>query len=94
MTENGTPPPDCFGELDIVFPKGENGLRETPATCLECLHKTECLRKVLEGGGGAKVREEFVDRAYASGRIQFLERWSRKKYLHRRIRKKAKDERQ
>ena len=32
---------------------------------------------------GLTVREEKVDRAYASGMMSFLERWSRKKELHR-----------
>ena len=91
MTEKDKEYPDCFGHLDTVFPKGEKGLRNTPEACLECLHKTECLRTAVEGTGGLKVREEFVDRAYGSGRIRFYERWSKKKDLHRRIRKKTKD---
>jgi hypothetical protein len=88
MTEKDKKYPACFGQLDIVFPEGEGGLRDTPETCLACLHKTECLRSAVEGPGGLKVREEFVDRAYVSGRIRFLERWSRKKDLQRRIKKK------
>lgn len=31
--------------------------------------------------GGITVREEMVDRAYASGVVGFFERWSRKKAL-------------
>jgi hypothetical protein len=30
---------------------------------------------------GIKVREEMIDRAYASGVMGFLDRWSRKKAL-------------
>jgi len=62
-------------------------LRNTPEACLACLHKTECLRSALEGAGELKIREEFVDRAYASGRIRFWERWARKKDFQRKIKK-------
>jgi len=83
--------PICFGELDVVFPKAEKGLRDTPETCLACLHKTACLRSALEGSDGFKVREEFIDRAYTSGHIHFLERWSKKKDLQRKLNKQRKD---
>jgi hypothetical protein len=75
--------PPCFGELETVFPKGKNGLRNTPETCFACRYKTECLKSALEGTGGLKVREEMIDRAYRSGHINFLERWSKKKALQR-----------
>jgi hypothetical protein len=82
--------PPCFGKLETVFPKGNNGLRNTPDSCFACRHKTECLRSAIEGAGGLKVREEFVDRAYHSGRIGFLERWSKKKALQRNCKDKKK----
>jgi hypothetical protein len=85
--------PACFGELETVFPKGKNGLRNTPETCLACRHKTECLRSAIDGVGGLKVREEFVDRAYSSGSIGFMERWSKKKEINRRLEKKIKGSR-
>ena len=53
--------PPCFGDLDTVFPKGNDGLRNTPETCLSCTHKTECLRSAMEGPEGLKVREEYMD---------------------------------
>lgn len=80
--------PPCFGDLDTVFPKGNDGLRNTPENCFACVHKTECLRSAMEGAEGLKVREEYVDRAYASGIMSFLERWSLKKYLKRRLKEK------
>ena len=80
--------PHCFGELETVFPKEKNGLRNTPETCLACPHKTECLKSAIEGTGGVKVREEMIDRAYRSGRINFLERWSKKKALQRKLKEK------
>ena len=85
--------PACFGELETVFPKCKNGLRNTPETCLACRHKTECLRSAIDGVGGLKIREEFVDRAYTSGIIGFMERWSKKKEIKRRLEKKIKGSR-
>ena len=74
--------PDCFGQLDTVFPKAKDGLRHTPEECLDCPEKVECLRTAVQGKNGVVVREEKLDRAYASGHIGFLERWSRKKKIH------------
>lgn len=82
--------PSCFSRLDTVFPKGKDGLRETPEKCLLCFHKTECLKAALQATDGLRVREELVDRAYASGVMSFLERWSQKKELRRRIEAKTK----
>ena len=76
-------PPVCFGELEIVFPKGADGLRTPPAGCLACRHKTECLRAAMKRPCGLKAHEEFVDRAYDAGMLSFVQRWSRKKDLHR-----------
>lgn len=75
--------PSCYGVLDRVFPLGKNGLRETPHGCFQCPHKTACLRSAIAGDEGFTVRQEFVDRAYSSGRISFWERWSRKKTIER-----------
>lgn len=82
--------PKCFGELETVFPKTNTGLRNTPEACLECLHKTACLRAAMKGADGMKVREEIVDRAYDSGMMSFLERWSKKKELKCKLKKKIK----
>jgi hypothetical protein len=80
--------PDCFGRLDIVFPKGKHGLRNTPETCLPCSQKTECIRSAMQGTGGLIVREEMLDRAYRSGTIGFFERWSKMKQIKCRLKKK------
>jgi hypothetical protein len=82
--------PECFGELETVFPKTKDGLRSTPEACLECLYKTACLRSAMKGADGVKVREEIVDRAYDSGMMGFLERWSKKKDLKRKFKKRIK----
>jgi hypothetical protein len=79
MTANQKKTPPCFGDLETVFPEGEAGLRQSPEACMLCTYKTECLRKAMADKGGATVREEMVDRAYASGVMGFFERWSRKK---------------
>ncbi|MBU0995425.1 MAG: hypothetical protein KJ737_23255 [Proteobacteria bacterium] len=82
--------PECFGNLETVFPKGEDGLRRSPDSCInECMLKTVCLRTAMyKNESGLKVQEENVDRAYQSGMMGFLERWSRKKSLSRKIDKK------
>ena len=83
MTGNSPSRPGCFGDLSIVFPLGRDGLRHTPRGCMICVYKTECLRTAMRRPQGLEVREEAVDRAYNSGMIGFLDRWSRKKELHR-----------
>jgi hypothetical protein len=85
--------PDCFGDIETVFPPGKNGLRNSPIACMACVFKTECLRAAMKAREGLVVREEQVDRAYDSGMMGFFERWSRKKTLHRiRQAKSNKDE--
>ena len=92
MTQKKNRPLDCFAQLETVFPMGKDGLRDTPETCLACRHKTECLRTAMKGSSGITVREAAVDRAYTSGSMGFLERWSRKKELNRRLKQEAKRE--
>ncbi len=82
--------PPCFGNLETVFPLGEEGLRHTPESCMPCCYKTACLRKAMADEGGITVREEIVDRAYASGMLGFFERWSRKKALRTQKQRKEK----
>ncbi len=85
-----TVPPCCYGDLDTVFPPCGNGLRETPPTCMQCGHKTECLRAAMGKASSYSVREEMVDRAYRGGVIGFFRRWSQKKSIHH-LRKKISD---
>jgi hypothetical protein len=75
--------PECFGDLQTVFPKSAEGLRVTPESCLRCVHKTACLRSAMGGGSGLGVREEMIDRAYRGGMIGFFQRWSQKKSIQR-----------
>ena len=85
MNDEDNKRPPCFGRLDIVFPKSEDGLRHSPETCMQCSDKTECLRAALAGPAGLAAKDEFADRAYDSGAIGFFERWSRKKAIKRRM---------
>lgn len=76
--------PGCFGNLDRVFPMNEGGLRRSSERCFACAEKSECLRAAVSGKNQITVEEEKVDRAYKSGKISFLQRWSRKKVLYNR----------
>jgi hypothetical protein len=73
--------PPCYGDIDTVFPMRNDGLRHSPESCIPCSYKTDCLRKAMADKGGITVKEELVDRAYASGKVSFFERWSRRKAL-------------
>ena len=75
--------------MESVFPEGDDGLRHSPDACMQCPVKTACLRTAMQGRQGLDVREVSVDRAYSSGMMGFLERWSRKKELD--TRRKQKD---
>jgi len=46
----------------------------------------------MKGTSGITLREAAVDRAYTSGSMGFVERWSRKKELNRRRKQQAKRE--
>ncbi len=76
-------PPECFADLSQVFPLGEDGLRHTPAECLSCAEKTECLRAALTSRKGVAVHEERLNRACEAGQVGFLERWARRKSLEK-----------
>ncbi len=57
----------CFGNLETVFPEGEDGLRTSPEKCMSCALKTECLKTAMTKGRGLEVREKVVDKAHDSG---------------------------
>lgn len=77
--------PECFADLNQVFPMGADGLRHTPANCVKCPVKTDCLRAAMGKKQGLKVYKEKVDRAYRSGVMGFLERWAKRKEIHRKM---------
>ena len=84
MSDRKKERPYCFADLETVFPIGADGLRHSPESCMVCHCKTECLKEAIGSGSGDQVKAEMVDRAYDSGQVGFLERWSRRKALHRR----------
>lgn len=88
MNQEASDQPECFGQLHEVFPRKADGLRHSPPKCMACVYKTECLRAAMEEPEGAEVESEKVDRAYEAKRIGFLERWSKKKQLHHRGKRK------
>jgi len=75
-------PPPCFGDLEQVFPMTSDGLRHSPAPCLACDVKTNCLKAAIAGKNQTIVAGEKVDRGYQAGNISFLQRWSRRKLLY------------
>ena len=69
--------PECFGNLEKVFPMTDCGLRQTPEDCFyHCPVKTRCLRLALAEDGGAQMEEEIIERRTSAGMMNFFERWS------------------
>jgi hypothetical protein len=80
---------ECFGNLEKVFPMGENKLRQTPDDCFyHCSVKTRCLQRAMATMAGVKVEEELIERSTRAGAMNFFERWSRKKQIQRKISRK------
>ena len=80
--------PQCFGQLDTVFPVGDEGLRMSPPECMQCPHAKLCLQAAMRTPAGLKLQEERVDQAYKHGLIGKLERWSKKKTIRQQLKKK------
>ncbi len=80
--------PECFGDLDTVFPLRPDGLRASPTECLCCIHKTLCLKTAMRSSAAVAVKRENLERADCAGLIGFFERWSRKKTLAKLEKKK------
>ena len=80
-----TDAPGCFGQLDTVFPIGEEGIRSSPPECMQCAHAKSCLQAALRSPEGLKLQEEKLDRAYECGLIGKVERWSKKKLIRQQI---------
>lgn len=77
--------PKCFGDLETVFPMGDDDLRKSPEACINgCMLKTLCLRTAMvKKENKVKVQEDQLDRAYQTGAMGFFERWAKKKELSR-----------
>lgn len=91
MSDASKKRPECYGNLEKVFPLREDGFRVSPVECMQCIHKTECLRSAIGASSGFSIREEMVDRAYRGGLIGFFNRWSQKKAIHRMKKSKSSD---
>lgn len=90
QSETGMTKPQkrCFGILDKVFPMGNEGLREIVHTCFDCPDKQACLKEALNTEQGLRFRSEVMDRSPSSGLAGRFKRWSEKKDLDRRLKRK------
>jgi hypothetical protein len=85
MVDDKADRPDCFAQLDIVFPMGEEGIRTTPLECMKCSLVKSCIQAAMLSTEGLRLEEKRVDRAYEYGLIGRLECWSKKKLIHQKI---------
>lgn len=85
MSDKQTDPPECFGQLETVFPMGEEGIRTSPPECMKCPFAKSCLQAAMRGPEGLRLQEERVDQAYECGLIGKLDRWSKKKLIRQEI---------
>ena len=85
MSDKQTDPPECFGQLETVFPMGEEGIRTSPPECMKCPFAKSCLQAVMRGPEGLRLQEKRVDQAYECGLIGKLDRWSKKKLIRQEI---------
>jgi hypothetical protein len=82
-----TSQPECFGQIEKVFPMGLDGLREVSAECWPCVERVECLRQAVASpeGGDALVGEMAKrEQDHTGGVAGFFKRWSRLKSHSRR----------
>ena len=85
MVDDKANRPDCFAQLDIVFPMGDEGIRTTPLECMKCSLVKSCIQAAMLSTEGLRLEEKRVDRAYEYGLIGRLECWSKKKLIHQKI---------
>jgi hypothetical protein len=85
MVDDNAGQPECFGQLEIVFPMGEEGIRTTPPKCMKCSLVKSCIQAAMRSAEGLRLEEERVDRAYEYGLIGRLDCWSKKKLIHQKM---------
>ncbi len=76
------PPPQCYGQLEKVFPMSQEGMREVRDLCWNCALRVDCLRQAMADPQQHRaVSEERAarDSAPVGGVAGFLQRWSRLK---------------
>ncbi|MBF0525801.1 MAG: hypothetical protein HQK56_11975 [Deltaproteobacteria bacterium] len=77
--------PDCFGQLERVFPMTHVGLRMVTLECRGCPSLKGCLKSAVDGKSGAGIKETPAkdepeeERKADVGVVGFLKRWSVKK---------------
>jgi hypothetical protein len=76
---------DCYGILDRVFPKGDQGVRQVPPGCFECPDRVPCLKEAINTKEGLEMKAQLLVRAEQGGLISRFQRWSQKKQLSRQI---------
>jgi hypothetical protein len=69
MVDDRADPLKCFGDLEKVFPRGEDGFRTSPPECMKCSLVKPCIQAAMRGVEGLKEEEKRVDRAYSCGLI-------------------------
>jgi hypothetical protein len=82
-----TETPECFGQIDRVFPMGPDGLREVSAECWPCPQRVDCLRRAVaspEGDDALTGEMAKREQDHTGGVTGFFKRWSRLKSHQRR----------
>lgn len=78
--------PACFGDMEKVFPRGAEGLREVPQDCWDCGERVDCLKAAVDSVEARQnMGEEMARREQeiTGGFKGFLRRWSRLKSQRR-----------
>ena len=78
--------PACFGDMEKVFPRGAEGLREVPKDCWDCEERVDCLKEAVDSAQARRdIGEEMARREQemTGGIAGFLRRWSRLKSQRR-----------
>ena len=85
MTATRTEAP-CFGQLDQVFPLGEDDLRSVRPECRDCGQVQACLKAASESEAGTEMmasRMAAMNHGSHQGVKGFLNRWSELKNMRR-----------
>lgn len=78
--------PACFGDMEKVFPRGADGLREVPKDCWDCEERVDCLKAAVGSADARREMDEDMARReqeMTGGVTGFLRRWSRLKSQRR-----------
>jgi hypothetical protein len=75
--------PSCFGDLDRVFPMGQDGLRAVPDDCFLCNLRVLCLKTALDSPKGLEIKEEKIIQSDDLTIVKRLRLWSLKKSAER-----------